>query len=174
MFSKIMKKSFNKFIFSSNMRYFSNDLTYSVSNVEFKELMDNFDPDNNVVFLDVREDEDISGVYLPAYNTSGVKLRNVRVPILDLVELQIGELEQYKDTHQILCYCRNGNKSVAATRILNLHGYNAINLKGGLRLLKQWTELWTQGKNFQYKVLINCITFKFQMTSWIFKNQIFD
>ena len=143
-----MRKTFVKMLTLFQMRLYSNEFIHSLGNAEFKETMDSFMPENKVVFLDVREDEEVNALSLPNFNIHGVKLRKVRIPILDLIELQIEELKQYKDTHQILCYCRNGNKSLTATRILNLHGFNALNLKGGLRLLGNVTELWKIGKSY--------------------------
>eukprot|EP00345_Euplotes_harpa_P000961 CAMPEP_0168317840 /NCGR_PEP_ID=MMETSP0213-20121227/124_1 /TAXON_ID=151035 /ORGANISM="Euplotes harpa, Strain FSP1.4" /LENGTH=145 /DNA_ID=CAMNT_0008318795 /DNA_START=36 /DNA_END=473 /DNA_ORIENTATION=+ len=145
MFGRLVRKTPSKQIFTSAVRCYTNELDCAVSSSEFKELVDNFEPEQDIVFLDVREDEDTTDGFLPTYNSNGVKLRNIRIPILDLIEMQIHELEQYKDTHQIFVYCRGGNKSVAATRILDLHGYNTVNLKGGISKLKKVMDLWKQG-----------------------------
>ena len=123
-----------------------NDLTYTITSDEFKEIIDNYHPGDKVIFLDVREDEDCADGFLPVYNEEGVKLDNFRIPILDLIEMQLQAIEPYKDTHEILCYCRSGNKSVTATRLLNLHGFNALNVKGGMKNIKKVMDLWKQGK----------------------------
>ena len=146
MLANIFKKSIAKQITFKSFRTYANNLTSTVTSEEFKEIMENFEPEKKVVFLDVREDEELEGTFLPSYNSSGIKLRLVRIPILDLVELQLNALEEFKDSHQIIWFCRGGNKSVAATRILKLHGYNAINLKGGIRLLSKVVQMWKHGK----------------------------
>ena len=102
MLSKIIKTSIAKQIVLKSIRTYANTLTSSVTNVEFKEIMENFEPKQKIVFLDVREDENIEGTYLPTTNANGIQLRYVRIPILDLIELRLNEIEQYKDTHQII------------------------------------------------------------------------
>jgi rhodanese-related sulfurtransferase len=131
----------------------ADDITLTISNSEFKEIFDNYDPEDNLVLLDVREDEDTGDGFLPEYNVNGVKVKNIRIPILDLIEMQTQEIDPFKESHQILCYCRGGNKSVTATRLLNLHGFSAFNVKGGIKNIKQVMDVWEHGKQNR------CLTF---------------
>jgi rhodanese-related sulfurtransferase len=55
------------------------------------------------------------------------------IPIQEL-ESRIDELKKYKDK-KIVVYCRSGNRSRTGTDILLKHGYNAVNLAGGM---KKW------------------------------------
>lgn len=44
---------------------------------------------------------------------------------------RLKELEKYKNI-KIIVYCRSGNRSEIATKILNKNGFYAVNLKGGI------------------------------------------
>ena len=52
------------------------------------------------------------------------------IPVQE-IEKRIGELEQYRDK-KIIVYCRSGNRSGTATKILNENGFDAYNLIGGM------------------------------------------
>ncbi|MBT3216448.1 MAG: rhodanese-like domain-containing protein [Candidatus Marinimicrobia bacterium] len=81
------------------------------------ELYDN----GEYVFLDVRTAKEHHVKAIP--NTP-------LVPVQEL-ESRIGELEQYRNK-KIVVYCRSGNRSGKATTILNKHGFDAVNLSGGM------------------------------------------
>lgn len=133
------------------------ELTCTIKPEQFKQAFEEYESTDNVIFLDVREDEDCADGFLPTYNENGVKINNFRIPILDLIELRLGEIENYKDTHQILCYCRSGNKSVTATRLLNLHGFNVVNVKGGMKSIQKHIEVWKNGKCFWFTIPFNLL-----------------
>ncbi|HIQ26915.1 MAG TPA: rhodanese-like domain-containing protein, partial [Sulfurovum sp.] len=47
------------------------------------------------------------------------------------LEKNLGMLKQDKHT-KIIVYCRSGNRSVTASRILEANGFTPINVKGGI------------------------------------------
>uniref|UniRef100_A0A7S3KJ10 Rhodanese domain-containing protein n=1 Tax=Euplotes crassus TaxID=5936 RepID=A0A7S3KJ10_EUPCR len=131
-----------KMLAPSALRTFTSQIecdeySMSVQPETFKEMIDDYNIGDKVIFLDVREDEELEEGVLPRYNSEGVNLPLYRIPILDLIELQIGEIEQFKDDYQIFVYCRAGNKSVTATRLLNYHGYNTMNISGGIKKISE-------------------------------------
>lgn len=73
------------------------------------------------IFLDVRTVEEHRAGAIP--NTP-------LIPVQEL-EARIEELEQYKDK-KIVVYCRSGNRSGKATAIMMKHGFDAVNLSGGM------------------------------------------
>ena len=75
----------------------------------------------NYYFLDVRTESEHNNLAIP--NTTCI-------PVQELNNRFI-ELEDYKDK-KIIVYCRSGNRSGAATKILNENGFDAVNLIGGM------------------------------------------
>ena len=61
-------------------------------------------------------------------------LRNaLLIPLADLPD-RLAELEQYR-SRPIIVYCRSGNRSGKAARLLMERGFDAFNVSGGIR---QW------------------------------------
>lgn len=91
--------------------------TLSIESSKGVELYGNED----YVFLDVRTEDEHRLKAIP--NT----------PVLPVQELEarIDELKKYKDK-KIVVYCRSGNRSRKGTDILLKHGYDAVNLLGGM------------------------------------------
>ena len=80
--------------------------------------------DTGVVFLDVRTTEE--------WNSSTGHLKNaLLIPLQDL-HSQFGRLKHFRD-RLIIVYCRSGNRSGKAARTLSDSGFNAVNLRGGIR-----------------------------------------
>ena len=80
--------------------------------------------DTAVVLLDVRTVDE--------WNSSSGHLRNaILIPLQDL-QGQINKLDAFRD-RLIIVYCRSGNRSGRAARLLSDSGFNAVNLAGGLR-----------------------------------------
>lgn len=78
--------------------------------------------DDNVVVLDVREASEYSAGHIRD---------SVHIPISSLAK-RISELEKYKNK-KILAYCRSGNRSNSACRILSKQGFESVNnLSGGV------------------------------------------
>ncbi len=76
----------------------------------------------NVVLLDVRTQEE--------YAHDGKVKGSVLIPLGDL-EKNLSKIEKSKEK-KILVYCRSGNRSIAASRILKKHGFNPYNVDDGI------------------------------------------
>jgi rhodanese-related sulfurtransferase len=77
--------------------------------------------DNNVTLLDVRTEEE--------YKSGHIK--GARLIPLGALEANLAKLEA--DRHKkIIVYCRSGNRSIAASRILEKHGFIPFNVKQGM------------------------------------------
>ncbi len=77
----------------------------------------------DVVIIDVRTP--------PEVKSEGKIPNSILIP-LGTLSRQIDKLKNYKDK-KIIVYCRSGNRSVSAARILKSLGFdNVYNLKGGI------------------------------------------
>ena len=86
-------------------------------------------------FLDVRTEEEHKIKSIPDTNC---------IPVHE-IEKRIVELDNYRDK-RIIVYCRSGNRSGTATKILNENGFTALNMIGGMNgwigeVVKQESEL---------------------------------
>jgi len=77
--------------------------------------------DTTIVLLDVRTSEE---------HFSERISNNLLISVQEL-EQRIHELDSLK-TRTIIVYCRSGNRSGSATTILRKHGFNALNMQGGI------------------------------------------
>ena len=84
---------------------------------------------NNILLLDVRTLDEFDG---PLGHIAGAVL----IPIQE-IEQRIDELNKHKEK-EIIVICRSGNRSQTGTRILISHGFNAVNMVGGM---KAWNDL---------------------------------
>jgi len=75
--------------------------------------------DTNITLLDVRKDDEYKSGHIP--NT-------LHIP-LDKLEANLNKLPKDK---KILVYCRSGNRSISASRILKSKGYTPIDIKDGI------------------------------------------
>ena len=83
--------------------------------------------DANTTILDVRT--------LEEYNQDGHLSEAVLIPIEQLAS-KLDMFSPYKET-KIIIYCRSGNRSVTASRILSEQGYHVYNLEGGIKAWKR-------------------------------------
>ena len=83
----------------------------------------------NILLLDVRTATEFDG---PLGYIAGAVL----LPVQEL-EQRIDELNEHKEK-EIIVICRSGNRSQTGTRILISHGFNAVNMLGGM---KAWNDL---------------------------------
>ena len=77
--------------------------------------------DDNVTLLDVRTPQEFKSGHL-----EGATL----IPLSKLEE-NLDKLNPYKEK-KIIIYCRSGNRSVSASRILEKHGFTPLNVKQGI------------------------------------------
>ncbi len=83
--------------------------------------------DGNVTILDVRT--------LGEYQQEGHLVNSLLIPSATLAS-QLDTLQKYKGT-KLLVYCRSGNRSAKASRVLSEHGFHVYNIKGGIQEWKK-------------------------------------
>ncbi len=83
--------------------------------------------DQGAVVVDVRTTQEFRGGAIPT-------ARNI--PLDDLRE----RLDELPRDRQIISYCQVGQRGYMATRILLQHGFQAVNLSGGLTTWQQWAQ----------------------------------
>lgn len=93
--------------------------------VDAKTAITMMENDDNVTVLDVRTVSEYKEGHIV-----GATL----IPLQQL-NTHIDKLSSKKET-KILVYCQSGNRSVAASRILEEHGFSPINVKGGISALR--------------------------------------
>ncbi len=77
--------------------------------------------DPSIVLLDVRSAEERSRQHIKG---------SLHIP-LNALDKRISMLEQYRQK-EIICYCHSGSRSFAATALLQKHGFQAANMRGGM------------------------------------------
>ena len=75
--------------------------------------------DNNITLLDVRTKEEYQSGHIP---------NSVNIPLKSLQN----SLHKIPKDKKVVVYCRSGNRSISASRILKSHGYTPIDVKGGI------------------------------------------
>ena len=90
------------------------------STIESKKAMSLLN-NNAYYFLDVRTLKEHENKSIP--DTDCIPVQKI--------EQRIEELEKYRNK-KIIVYCRSGNRSGTATKILNENGFNAYNMIGGI------------------------------------------
>lgn len=88
------------------------------------EAMQRISRDTGVVLLDVRT--------LEEWTSASGHLKNaILIPLPDLAN-EFSRLSDFRN-QLIIVYCRSGNRSGKAAKILSDSGFNAVNLEGGMR-----------------------------------------
>ncbi|NUQ81918.1 MAG: rhodanese-like domain-containing protein [Bacteroidetes bacterium] len=77
--------------------------------------------DTTVVFLDVRTRGEWDQFHIS---------KAIHIP-LDELDQRKNELKKYEGK-KLIVYCRSGNRSATATRLLTSAGFNAVNMAGGI------------------------------------------
>ena len=77
--------------------------------------------DDNITLLDVRTPKEFKSGHL----------RDAILIPLGRLKTNLNKLAPYKNK-KILVYCRSGSRSVAASRILEKHGFTPLNIKEGI------------------------------------------
>ncbi len=95
----------------------------TVPSITTQETFERLKNDSTILLLDVRTVQE--------WQSSTGRLQGaILIPVQEL-EARLAELEPYKDK-TIIAYCRSGNRSGTAARILNQHGFKAYNMLGGM------------------------------------------
>ena len=92
-------------------------------NITVADVQKKINAKNNILLLDVRTVTEFDG---PLIHIAGAVL----LPIQEL-EQRVDELNEHKEK-EIIVICRSGNRSQTGTRILISHGFNAVNMLGGM------------------------------------------
>lgn len=71
------------------------------------------------VFLDVRQPEEFDAGHAPMAES---------IPLMELAD----HLDELPRDRVIICACRTGGRSLRATEFLTEHGFDAVNLAGGM------------------------------------------
>ena len=95
----------------------SNEKVYSLSVKKSLEYYNN----SNSIFLDVRTEEEYEENHI-----SG----SISFP-LDEIDYRANELARFKGK-DIIVYCRSGRRSESASIILRDHGFDVMNMEGGI------------------------------------------
>ena len=103
-----------------NLVFFNEILNALQVDVTSSEAIDMYTSEGNI-FLDVRTKFE--------HNQSSIP-NSILIPLNEL-PYKIDELEKYR-TKKIVVYCRVGNRSQFATKLLRDEGYQATNLLGGI------------------------------------------
>jgi rhodanese-related sulfurtransferase len=95
--------------------------------IEAKSAIEMMQNHPEMLVLDVRTKEEFEETHLE-------NALNIPVQIL---EKSMDKLNNYKQ-QKILVYCRSGNRSVKASRILEKNAFIPLNVKGGMHQLKRY------------------------------------
>ena len=100
-------------------------------NITPEELCELVSKNKDVVFLDVRSEEEFKGSVQPYYHFGKHFRGAINIPLHQL-ESRLDELHDYKN-RQIVVNCAHSNRSPRASRLLVDNGFtNVKNLLGGL------------------------------------------
>jgi len=100
-----------------------------IKHISAEDLKQLIDTGKSIVLLDVRTPAEHTG---PLGNLKGSLL----IPLQELAK-RYEELTIHKEK-QIIIYCRSGNRSQVAAKILQDKGFDVVNLVGGM---KAWNKL---------------------------------
>ncbi|MFZ1518589.1 MAG: rhodanese-like domain-containing protein [Ignavibacteriaceae bacterium] len=118
--NKVLNIFLGLFLIVTSLACAQQNQSSSITMKEFKERLAN---DKNLVILDVRTPEELTG---PLGKIDNV----INIPIQNL-EQRINELKSYKEK-EIIVICRTQNRSAVAVNILQSNGYKAKNVLGGM------------------------------------------
>ena len=90
-----------------------------------KEASEKMRNSKGVVLLDVRT--------IKERKTQSIK-KSIHIPLAE-INSRVDELNKFRK-HEIICYCRAGNRSLSAASKLKKIGFDSANLKGGI---VQWS-----------------------------------
>jgi len=111
------------FVGSCNQKPIEQTPVKEFPNIKIADVQKKINAKNNILLLDVRTATEFEG---PLSHIAGAVL----LPIQEL-EQRVDELNEHKEK-EIIVICRSGNRSQTGTRILISHGFNAVNMLGGM------------------------------------------
>ncbi len=111
------------FLGSCNQKPIEQTPVKEFPNIKIADVQKKINAKNNILLLDVRTATEFDG---PLSHIAGAVL----LPIQEL-EQRVDELNEHKEK-EIIVICRSGNRSQTGTRILISHGFNAVNMLGGM------------------------------------------
>ncbi len=111
------------FVGSCNQKPIEQTPVKEFPNIKIADVQKKINAKNNILLLDVRTATEFDG---PLSHIAGAVL----LPIQEL-EQRVDELNEHKEK-EIIVICRSGNRSQTGTRILISHGFNAVNMLGGM------------------------------------------
>ena len=111
------------FLGSCNQKPIEQTPVKEFPNIKIADVQKKINTKNNILLLDVRTATEFDG---PLSHIAGAVL----LPIQEL-EQRVDELNEHKEK-EIIVICRSGNRSQTGTRILISHGFNAVNMLGGM------------------------------------------
>ena len=117
------------FLGSCNQKPIEQTPVKEFPNIKIADVQKKINAKNNILLLDVRTATEFEG---PLSHIAGAVL----LPIQEL-EQRVDELNEHKEK-EIIVICRSGYRSQTGTRILISHGFNAVNMLGGM---KAWNDL---------------------------------
>jgi len=117
------------FLGSCNQKPIEQTPVKEFPNIKIADVQKKINAKNNILLLDVRTATEFEG---PLSHIAGAVL----LPIQEL-EQRVDELNEHKEK-EIIVICRSGNRSQTGTRILISHGFNAVNMLGGM---EAWNDL---------------------------------
>jgi phage shock protein E len=110
-------------LFSTTGFLYSQTESHSITPLEASNLLKK---DTAIILLDVRTQAEFE-------SETGHLKNAILIPVQEL-ENRIDELKKYQKK-EIIVYCRTGHRSTNATSILWEHGYQVMNMTGGIM---QW------------------------------------
>ncbi len=93
--------------------------TGQASGIQPSDVQSRLNQSGRPFLLDVRQPEEYQSGHI-----AGAKL----IPLNELPR----RMKELPKDREIICVCRSGNRSSAATRQLNASGYKAVNMNGGM------------------------------------------
>ncbi|KGX83673.1 rhodanese-like domain-containing protein [Pontibacillus marinus] len=90
-----------------------------VKEITTKDLQEKLENNESLNIIDVREDEEVANGMIPTAK---------HIPLQQIPEA-INDLDQ---DQEYIMVCRSGGRSMNAASFMNQHGYNTINMAGGM------------------------------------------
>ena len=116
------------FLVMQLLQFFRSYGVDSITPIEAQKLLD----DKQYVFLDVRTDSEYMNGHIPG--SKHVPLNTISENNKDLFEIK---------NKKIIVYCRSGNRSLTATKMLSTYGFEVENMSGGMM---RWQGKTSSGK----------------------------